>query len=338
MHRFLLVALLVAATLPAAAQQPPAAAPAKPQPAPAAPMPADAVLADNGVVRITRADYDRELERLPPDLRSGFPTTERRIADLITRMMLTRTLAEQADASGLSREPDGASRIAAELVKVKAQLRVAQVEAQAAERFERERDAWEKRARDVYLMQPALSQVPEKVTASHILFRTDKRSADEAMKLAQETRARIAGGRPFGPVAAEVSEDYGSRAQEGRLPAFTRGEMDPEFEKAAFSLPKGELSQPVVSKFGVHLILVIEHAPAYKSSFEDTKPKIMADLRQQFINSERDAYLGGLQEQAREKINMDLVKLLVIAQPSEAELMRLQREQSQPRRIQPRAR
>jgi parvulin-like peptidyl-prolyl isomerase len=336
MHRFLSVAFLVAATLPAAAQQPSAAAPAKPPAAPVAPMPADAVLADNGVVRITRADYDRELERLPPDARTGFATTEKRVADLITRMMLTRTLAEQADASGLSREPDGAAKIAAELVKVKAQLRVAQVEVIAAERFERERDAWEKRARDLYATQPALSKIPEKVTALHILFRTERRSPEEAMRLAQETRAKIVGGRPFGAVAAELSEDYGSRTQEGYLPPFTRGEMDPAFEQAAFALPKGEVSQPVVTKFGVHLILVTDHTPESKASFEDTKPKIMADLRQQFIASERDAYLGGLQEQAREKINMDLVRLLVIAKPTEAELVRLQREQS--RRIQPRAR
>ncbi len=330
MHRLLLAALLLAATLPAAAQQAPAGA-TPTQAQASAPMPPDAVLADNGVVRITRADYDRELERLPADVRSGFPTTERRIADLIARMLLTRTLAEQADASGLSREPEGAARIAAELVKVKAQLRVAQVEAQAAEAFEQQRDAWEKRAKDIYLTQPARSQVPEQVIASHILFRTDKHSAEEAMRLANDTRARIVSGRPFGTVAAEVSEDFGSRGQEGRLPPFTRGEMDPAFEQAAFALPKGELSQPVVSKFGVHLIRVIEHTPAYQASYDTVKPRIMADLRQQFIAGERDAYLTSLQDQGRAGINMDLVRTMVIAQPPETELMRIQREQAQRR-------
>jgi len=328
MHRILLVSLLLAATLPAAAQQPPAgSALAKPQPAASEPMPPDAVLADNGVVRITRADYDRELERLPPDMRHGFATTERRVADLISRMMLTRTLAGQADASGLSREPESVAKITAELVKVKAQLRVAQIEAQAAELFEKQRDAWEKRAKEIYMTQPERSKVPERVTASHILFRTDKHSADEAMRLAQETRAKIVAGRPFGTMASEVSEDYGGRAQEGRLPPFTRGEMDPAFEKAAFALPKGELSQPVISQFGVHLILVSDHTQPYQMTFDAVKPTMMAEFREQFIASERDGYLSGLQEQSREKINMDLVRTIVIAQPSEAELIRLQREQ-----------
>jgi parvulin-like peptidyl-prolyl isomerase len=246
-------------------------------------------------------------------------------------MLLTRTLAGQADASGLTREPESAARIAAELVKVKAQLRVAQVEAKAAERFEQQRDAWEKRAKDIYLTQPARSQVPEQVVASHILFRIDKRSAEEAMRLANETRARIVSGRPFGAVAAEVSEDYGSRTQEGRLPPFKRGEMDPAFEKAALAVPKGEVSQPVVSQFGVHLIRVIDRMPAYQASYDTVKPKLMADLRKQFIDGERDAFLTALQDEGRAGINMDLVRTMVIAQPSETELMRIQREQAQRR-------
>ena len=327
MHRMLLVALILGAALPAAAQPSAAGAPGRPQPAAAAPVPPDTVLADNGAVKITYADYERELERLPAELRGGFATTEGRVADLISRMLAMRTLAGQADASGLSREPDGAAKIAAELVKVKAQLRIAQVEAEAAERFERERDAWEKRAKDIYLTQPARSKVPEQVTASHILFRTDKRSVEEATKLAQDARAKIVAGRPFGVVATEVSEDYGGRSAEGRLPPFARGEMDPAFENAAFALKKGELSQPVVSKFGVHLILVSDHVPAFQRSYDDVKGKLMAELRQQFIANERDAYLSALQDEGRAKINMDIVKTLVIAQPPEHDLMRIQREQ-----------
>jgi parvulin-like peptidyl-prolyl isomerase len=326
-HRLTFPALLLAVALPAFAQ--PAPASTAPAAAAVAPMPPDAVLADNGVVTITRADVDRELERLSPELRSGFATTERRVADLVSRMLLTRTLAAQADASGLTREPENAARLAAELVKVKAQLRVAQLEAQAGERFEQQRDAWEKRAKDIYLTQPARSTVPEKVTASHILFRTERRSVEEATRLAQETRAKIVGGRPFGITAAETTEDFNGRAVQGSLPPFARGEMDPAFEKAAFALAKGELSQPVVSNFGVHLILVSDRTPAHQAPYDSVKPRIMADLRQQFIGSERDTFLSALQAEGRAKINMDLVRTMVIAQPPEAELMRIQREQLQ---------
>ncbi|MBK6395610.1 MAG: hypothetical protein IPF73_13715 [Betaproteobacteria bacterium] len=57
----------------------------------------------------------------------------------------------------------------------------------------------------------------------------------------------------------------------------------------------------------------------------------MDDLRQQFIAGERDAYLTALQDEGRAGINMDLVRLLVIVQPPETELMRIQREQAQRR-------
>lgn len=326
----LCVAALLFAALGASAQtasNPPSVAA---KATPASPMPADTILADNGVVRITRADYDRELERLPQELRGGFATTERRVADLITRLLVMRTLAEQADRSGLSREPDNVARLEAELVKAKAQLRIAQIEAEAADRFEGQREAWEKRAKDVYAMDPARSTVTEQVTASHIIFSYDKHSPEEAMRLAQEARARIVAGRPFGVVASEVSED-GARAREGRLAPFTRGEMDPAFEKAAFALAPGELSQPVASKFGIHLILVSQHVPARRMSFDEVKPKLMAELRQQFIANGRDAHLAELQDKGRESIDVDRLKLLVIDVPPESELVRMQREQA-PRR------
>jgi len=82
----------------------------------------------------------------------------------------------------------------------------------------------------------------------------------EANALAQieEVRARIEAGESFEDVAIEVSEDPGSGANGGSLGWFGRGQMVPEFEEAAFSLDVGELSQPVQTDFGYHLILVDE--------------------------------------------------------------------------------
>lgn len=328
MIRKLVPALLVAAALPAAAQvaaPAPAASPSAPHAA-AAPMPADAILADDGVVRVTRADYDLELLKLSPDIRGGFATTERRVAELVTRLFVTRSLAGEADVSGLTREPLNAAKLAAELEKAKAQLRVAQIEAAAAEKFERERAAWEKRASDVYVTQPGRFTMPEQVSASHILFRTDKHGAEGATKLAKDTREKIVAGASFGKLAAELSEDYEGRRAMGKLPVFGRGQMDPDFERAAWALKKGELSEPVTTQFGVHLIFVHEHLPERKQSFDQAKPRIMADLRQQFIANERDAALNALQDRARSYVNMDLVSTMVIATPPEDDLVRRQRE------------
>jgi parvulin-like peptidyl-prolyl isomerase len=85
----------------------------------------------------------------------------------------------------------------------------------------------------------------------------EKAEADALGKI-QAARARIEAGEAFADVAQEVSEDPGSAANGGDLGWFGRGQMVPEFEEAAFSLKVGELSQPIKTDFGYHLILVDE--------------------------------------------------------------------------------
>ncbi|HUE95431.1 MAG TPA: SurA N-terminal domain-containing protein, partial [Longimicrobiaceae bacterium] len=77
-----------------------------------------------------------------------------------------------------------------------------------------------------------------------------------ALREALELREEIAGGADFAAVAARASADRGSAAQGGALGAFGRGQMVEPFEEAAFALPVGEISQPVQTEFGYHLIQV----------------------------------------------------------------------------------
>jgi peptidyl-prolyl cis-trans isomerase D len=79
-----------------------------------------------------------------------------------------------------------------------------------------------------------------------------------ALQHARAVRAEIAGGADFAEVAARESADQGSAARGGELGTFGRGQMVPSFEEAAFSLPIGQVSEPVASPFGYHLIQVSE--------------------------------------------------------------------------------
>ncbi|MBR1943827.1 peptidyl-prolyl cis-trans isomerase [bacterium] len=91
--------------------------------------------------------------------------------------------------------------------------------------------------------------MPSQVKASHILVKTE----DEALKLYEE----IKGGKDFAEVAMEYSSCPSGR-NGGDLGFFPKGVMVKPFEDAAFSLPVGELSQPVQTQFGWHLILVTD--------------------------------------------------------------------------------
>ncbi len=128
---------------------------------------------------------------------------------------------------------------------------------------------------EAYLMRNKLEEnapltfdaTDEAVKVRYILIKPEpevplvKREAD-ALKKIQDARQRIVeGGEDFAEVAKEVSEDPGSAPNGGDLGCFGKGQMVPEFEQAAFSLEKGEVSQPVKTDFGFHIIQVYDTKP-----------------------------------------------------------------------------
>ncbi len=109
-----------------------------------------------------------------------------------------------------------------------------------------------KEANNVYF------QPNEKVLAQHILIAAEKHTnKEEAFKLINDIKSKITSSN-FAELAKQYSEDPGSASQGGNLSWFGKGEMVPEFEAAAFALKEGEVSEPVESRFGYHLIKVIE--------------------------------------------------------------------------------
>ncbi|MBQ7578365.1 MAG: peptidylprolyl isomerase [Synergistaceae bacterium] len=116
---------------------------------------------------------------------------------------------------------------------------------------------------------------PEKVHARHILISGD---ADE---LAAKIIADLKAGASFDVLAKEYSLDPGSKANGGDLGEFPRGVMVPDFEKAAFALKNpGDISEPVKSQFGLHIIKLEAKIPAAPTPFEQVKPRIMQELRE----------------------------------------------------------
>jgi peptidyl-prolyl cis-trans isomerase D len=137
----------------------------------------------------------------------------------------------------------------------------------------------DKELRDYYNQHPDELKRPEQVHARHILIKTgEKRNDAQAKQEIEKIRQRIAGGADFAAVAREVSDDTASKAQGGDLSYFGRGQMVKEFEDAAFNAKAGELSGPVRSPFGYHLIQVLDKRPASVVPFEEARKQIQARL------------------------------------------------------------
>lgn len=124
----------------------------------------------------------------------------------------------------------------------------------------------------------------EKAHARHILLRVEANAAPEVKaaqrKKIEEMRSRLAGGADFATVAKEGSDDKGSGAKGGDLGWFYRGQMVPEFEQPAFTLPLNKLSEVIESRFGFHLLEVLERQPEQKLSFDRVKDRLTNMLKQ----------------------------------------------------------
>src|SRR6185369_12982474 len=133
-------------------------------------------------------------------------------------------------------------------------------------------------------------RVPEQVNVRHILIKSpapgadgkvDQKADDAAKAKAEDILKRIKAGGNFADLAKKYSEDPGSAKNGGSLSWIGKGRTVPEFEKAAFSLPKGGTSDVVKSSYGYHIIHVDDKQEAHVKSLDEVKPQIEAVLRQQ---------------------------------------------------------
>ena len=136
--------------------------------------------------------------------------------------------------------------------------------------------------------------VPEKRHVRHILLKApkemDPKEREEIRNKAESIRTRISNGEDFEAVAKSESQDEGSQANGGDLGLLSPGSMSSTFEQAAFKLKPGEISNPVRTEQGYHLIRVDAITEESQKSFEESKQQIIDKL---------------LEERARKKIVSD---------------------------------
>jgi len=107
---------------------------------------------------------------------------------------------------------------------------------------------------------------PESIRASHILI------PDEVAS--QDIYEQLQAGADFAALASEYSTDAGTKDQGGDLDWFERGQMVPEFEEAAFALEIGEISQPIETAYGYHIIQLTDRRAASTPTLDDVKDEI----------------------------------------------------------------
>ena len=161
-------------------------------------------------------------------------------------------------------------------------------------------------AEEYFTKNPNDFKKPEQVRASHILVAVPADATEEQVgekkKLADAITVRVKGGEPFDKLAAELSEDPSAKQNSGDLNFFTREQMVPEFANAAFGMQKGEISAPVKSQFGFHIIQLTDRKDAETMGLESVKPRLLAFLNQRMRDTQIQKVLTELREKAEVKI------------------------------------
>jgi peptidyl-prolyl cis-trans isomerase D len=151
-------------------------------------------------------------------------------------------------------------------------------------------------------------RLPEQVKVSHILIKTplpgpggkvDENAVETARKKADDVLKQVKTGGDFAKLAQQNSDDSGSARNGGDLGWIGRGRTVPEFEKAAFSLPKGQTSDLVKSTYGFHIIHVADKQDAHVKLLAEVKPQIEAQVKEQKVARAAEGAANALLGQTR---------------------------------------
>ncbi|MDE3038400.1 MAG: peptidylprolyl isomerase, partial [Pseudomonadota bacterium] len=200
--------------------------------------------------------------------------------NVLRGMISERLIYDQAVKAGVDKDPEVKKRIAAMAKQVimqsfmeqKAKALVTDAELKAA-----------------YQEKVNAAKGQEEIKAKHILVATE----DEAKQI--ETQLKK--GADFDTIAKEKSTDKGSSVKGGDLGWFTKDKMVPEFADAAFRLKTGEISGPIKTAFGWHIIKVEGRRPVQVPSFDEMKDS----LREQLANKAMQDYVESLLKKANVK-------------------------------------
>ncbi len=140
---------------------------------------------------------------------------------------------------------------------------------------------------------------------SHILLRTQDAELTEVQAQAESIVAEARNGADFAELARRYSEDEGTRDAGGDLGRITRGQMVPEFEGAAFALEQDEVSDPVTSMFGVHVIKATEKTGGATQTLDDVRDAIVDILQQESADARALALAEAMSLEIDEAVDLE---------------------------------
>jgi peptidyl-prolyl cis-trans isomerase C len=230
---------------------------------------------------VTVADILAEANKMPAVNRPEFLKNPNLIQQVVNNLLVRRVLAHEAVVEKLDNDGVVKAAIAVSKDRVLSDARLNQWDV----RNEPSNIEVESYARTLYNGNPAKYEVAAQTRASHILI---EKKDEKALVQVQELLDKLKSGAKFEELAKEFSKDPGSAARGGDLGFFGEGRMVKPFEDALKVLTKpGELSGPVESPFGYHIIRLDERKPKTLTPFAEVKDSLLMEARAAILSGKR---------------------------------------------------
>ena len=248
------------------------------------------VLAYQGDQVLTQNAVDGAFNRIPEKHRMAVIRDGNKVEILLTSMMMNKIMAADAYKAGLDQDPliQERMKLAAEEELALAWKEKLLSKAPAAD--------YDTMAYESYLARQEEFLTKEVLDVSHILISTKNRSEDEAAELAASIRLQLREDPDrFDALVLEYSEDPGKDANKGRFSSVVRGQMVKPFEHTAFAMTDpGEISEPVKSGFGYHIIRFNARQEPEQLDFAQVKAGLIEKAIRKHELKFRDTYMSQL--------------------------------------------
>lgn len=230
---------------------------------------------------LTSGDLVKEFERLPAPSRVYMTQPERR-KQFVENLIMNDLLFREGEREGIADDP--------EIQRQVDDLRKRLVVQRVMRKYQTAPPVSDEDVRAYYDANPDLYSTTQ-VAASHILVKDEETARQIRAELAEHPER-------FADIAKEKSTDTASAKKGGDLGLFGQGRMVPEFDRVAFSLKPGQVSDPVKTRYGWHIITVTERKEGERKPFDQVKEQIRTTLRNQRLQQQVDGKFEELRKAA----------------------------------------
>ena len=256
------------------------------------------ILAQRGKGTVTQSEFEARANKLPASVRKNVLSDSKRLQGLINTLLINAQLAADARQAGFDTEQIVIDRME---LAAEAELAAAWLEHYVVSQPPGD---YEQLAYENYQLSQDKMLIPAKINVSHILISNNERSEEEAKELVDSLSAQLAENpSKFDQLILEYSEDPSVSSNKGKYESVNKGDMVKPFENAAFALQEGEISSPVKTSYGYHIIRLDTHIAATKKSFDEVKPWLTEQERKQHEDRLKQDYMGSLTS-----LNVNLTK------------------------------